>query len=69
MQIYMILRANGMERGEPIGYYTDVFKARADFATISDVGSRWTASLTAFLVAYKVQKGRAIIELQELGRK
>ena len=33
----MILSANGMERGPPIGFYTDVFKARADFATISDV--------------------------------
>jgi hypothetical protein len=69
MQIYMILSANGMERGPPIGFYTDVFKARADFAAISDSPGRWTASLTAFLVAYKVQKGGALIELEELGRK
>ena len=69
MQIYMILGAKGMERGEPIGFYTDVFKARADFEAISDVGSRWSASLTAFLITYKVQKGGALIELAELGRK
>lgn len=65
----MILSANGTERGAPIGYYTNILKARADFAAISDAGSRWTASLTAFLIAYKLQKGGALIELEELAVK
>ena len=69
MQIYMILSANGMERGPPVGFYTDVFKARADFEAISDHASRFTPTFTAFLVSYKVQRGGALVELAELGRK
>ena len=68
-QLYMILSAIGCERGQPIGLYYDIFKAQADFVAITDIGSTLTGNLTVFLVAYKVQKGGQLIELQELGRK
>lgn len=68
-QIYMILSAVGDERGQPIGFYHDLFKARADFNALNDMHSAFTGSLTAFLIAYEIQKGGALMELQELGRK
>jgi len=66
--MYMILGAVDQERGQPIGLYYDIFKAQKDFAAISDVGA-FTGHLTAFLVAYDVQKNGQLMELQELGRK
>jgi len=68
-QIYMILSANKSERGEPIGFYTDPFKARADFAAINDMINAFTGNRTAFLVAYDVQPGGALAEVAELGCK
>jgi hypothetical protein len=68
-QIYMILSANKSERGEPIGFYTDPFKARADFAAINDMINAFTGNRTAFLVAYDVQPGGALMEVAELGCK
>lgn len=68
-QLYMILSAVDQERGQPIGLYYDIFKAQKDFAAISDMGAAFTGHLTAFLVAYQVQKGGQLVELQELGRK
>ena len=68
-QIYMILSAVGDERGQPIGFYQDLFKARADFNALNDMHSAFTGHLTAFLIAYEIQKGGALTELQELGRK
>jgi len=67
--IYMILSAVGDARGQPIGFYHDIFKARADFNALNDLHSAFTGSLTAFLVAYEIQKGGALTEVQELGRK
>jgi hypothetical protein len=68
-QLYMILSAVGYERGQPIGFYYDLFKARADFNAMNDLHSAFTGNLTAFLIAYEVQKGGALLEIQELGRK
>jgi hypothetical protein len=68
-QIYMILSANKSERGEPIGFYTDPFKARADFAAINDMINAFTGNRTAFLIAYDVQPGGALAEVAELGCK
>jgi len=68
-QLYMILSAVGSERGQPIGFYKDPFKARADFGAINDMLSALTGNLTAFLIAYEVQKGGQLVEVAELGRK
>lgn len=68
-QLYMILSAVGSERGQPIGLYYDVFKATADFNAINSTGGAFTGNLTVFLIAYQVQKGGQLTELQELGRK
>jgi hypothetical protein len=68
-QLYMILSAVGSERGQPIGFYYDPFKARADFAAINDVGSALTGNRTAFLVAYEVKKSGQLVEVAELGSK
>jgi hypothetical protein len=68
-QLYIILSAVGDERGQPIGLYYDVFKAQKDFAAINNMGSAILGGLTAFLIAYQVQKGGQLVELQEMGRK
>jgi len=68
-QLYMILSAVGSERGQPIGFYYDPFKARADFAAINNIFSAFTGNKTAFLVAYEVQKGGQLVEVAELGSK
>ena len=68
-QVYMILSAVGSERGQPIGFYHDPFKARADFAAINDVGSALTGNKTVFLVAYTMQKNGQLVEVAELGSK
>ena len=68
-QLYMILSAVGTGRGQPVGFYYDPFKARADFAAINDVGSALTGNKTAFLVAYEVQKSGQLVEVAEIGSK
>ena len=68
-QLYMILSAVGSERGQPIGFYYDPFKARADFAAINDMGSALTGNRTAFLVAYEVKKRGQLVEVAEIGSK
>lgn len=68
-QLYMILRAVGSERGQPIGLYYDIFKANQDFAAINNLASAFTGDLTAFLIAYEVQKGGELVEIKELARK
>ena len=65
----MILSAVGLERGQPIGFYYDAFKATQDFNGINNLASAFSGDLTAFLVAYEVQKGGQLVELKELGRK
>ena len=68
-QLYMILSAVGSERGQPIGLYYDAFKATQDFNAINNLASAFSGDLTAFLVAYEVQKGGQLVEVKELGRK
>jgi len=68
-QFYMILSAIGSERGQPIGFYKDLIKATADYNAINNISGAFTGNLTAFLIAYEVQKGGQLLELQELGRK
>ena len=68
-QFYMILSAVGSERGQPIGFYYDLFKAQADFNAINNIAGAFTGNLTAFLIAYELQKGGQLLELQEMGRK
>jgi len=65
----MILSAIGSERGQPVGFYYDPFKARADFAAINDMGSALTGNKTAFLVAYEIRKSGQLVEVSELGSK
>jgi len=65
----MILRANKMERGEPMGVYTDPFKARNDFAAINEMINAFTGNRTAFLVAYDVSPSGSLHEVAELGCK
>ena len=65
----MILRANQTERGEPLGIYTDPFKAQADFASIDATINLFTGNQTAFLVAYDLHPGGGLHEVAELGRK
>ena len=68
-QLYIILSAVGNERGQPIGLYYDPFKARQDFAAISDLQAAFTGNATAFLVAYEVTSTGVLLEVAELGRK
>ncbi len=65
----MILSAVGDQRGQPIAFYYDPFKARAHFATFSDMLSAFTGHYTAFLVAYEVDGSGSLVEIAELGRK
>ena len=68
-QVYMILGANGSEKGAPIGFYTSLIKAQYIFNAISDIGSAFTGNLTAFLVVYELFEDGTLLETNELGRK
>lgn len=68
-QIYMLLAAVGMERGQPFAFFTDPFAARQAFASVDGTASAFTGSYTAFLVAYEVAENGQLIEIAELGRK
>jgi hypothetical protein len=69
IQLYMILGAVGYERGPPISLFFDPFKARAAFATYSDMAAAFGAGYTAFLVAYESYPDGTLVELEEIGRK
>ena len=69
IQCYMILGAVGEERGAPMQFFWDPFKAREAFSYYGDVLHAFGGGYTAFLVAYEVQPDGGLRELAELGRK
>ena len=66
-QIYLILSAIGYEPGSPIAFFQDPFKAKIAFAEIRE--NPFIPALTAFLIAYEVQKDGTLKDVGELGRK
>jgi|GEM_PF-4963840 len=70
LHFYMILAANGRERGQPIALFADIFKAQQEYAKINPgCYLALSGNYTAFLVAYKVGADGELHELHELGRK
>jgi hypothetical protein len=68
-QIYMLLSAVGLERGQPFAFFTDPFKARQYFEAVDGTASAFTGAYTAFLVAYNTTADGQLVEVEELGRK
>ena len=66
-QIYLILGAIGYEPGPPIAFFQDPFKAKIAFAEIKE--NPFIPALTAFLIAYEVQKDGSLKDVGELCRK
>ncbi len=69
-QCYMILSGVGEERGQPMQFFMDPFKAREAFAQYGEMLHAFGGGYTAFLVAYEVNPADGSMrELAELGRK
>jgi len=64
-RVYMILGANGSEKGAPIGFYTSLIEATSIFDKINSV----SGALTAFLVMYELFDDGVLLEIDEMRRK
>lgn len=68
-QFYILQSAIGYERGPPIAFFTDPFKAMAAYNATSDMSSAFMPCYSVFLVAYMIDTDGRLIEIEELGRK